>query len=243
MEFNSLTRWKAEGMRFSLFKSNLQAEHNKWWESFTGTPHASTTSKAATSEHLYNGEFGEGILELRVLPDRIDWVYGPKPKLDSPIPNIGVFQEQLVFFIESLTRWISNYSGSYLRLAFASTILNETEDRSSGYRELNSLLPFMPLLNGEFQDFFLQLNKPKVTNTTIIKDVKLNRLINYSVANLQMVNFNTGVLRPVHKHFTRVEFDINTQAESINEFNNTTILELIKTMTDITDAVKSVSEA
>lgn len=242
MEFNSLLEWTAEGMRFSLFTPHVSTDHDGWWESFAGVAPASKTSKPATMETLYNGEFEQGLLELRVLTDRIDWIYGPIAGQTPTVPSIGPFREQLGLFIRGLNRWLNEYGCKYSRLAYATTILNETEGRESGYSELNNILPFIPLSNGKWQDFFLQFNKPMTTSVGLHEIVRINRLINFSVANFQMFAFSSGILSPLVKHFTRIEYDINTNIDDSNEFNKSDSLELIDYLTNIVDATKLASE-
>lgn len=242
MEFNSLLEWTAEGMRFSLFTPQVSTDHEGWWESFAGIAPASKTSKQATMETLYNGEFEQGLLELRVLTDRIDWIYGPIAGQALIIPSIGPFKEQLGLFLNGVSKWLNAYGSTYSRLAFATTILNETEGRESGYRELNNVLPFIPLSNGKWQDFFLQFNKPTKVRIAQHENVRINRLINFSVANFQMFAFSSGVLSPLIKHFTRIEYDINTHLEDANIYNKSDVLELIEGLTNIADATKSASE-
>lgn len=242
MDFTSLLEWKAEGMRFSLFTNGETVGHDNWWTSFTDLVPATTTHRPAISEYLYNGEFAQGILDLRVLPDRIDWIYAPAPAVVPDIPSIGLFHEQSTVFINGLQKWLKSFDGHYTRVAFSTTILNDTKDRESGYEVLNHLLPFMPLSVGNWQDFFLQFNKPLSVNSSSKDEVKLNRLINYSVAKFQMMAFNNAVFTPVNKHYTRVEFDINTLAEYSYDFNKQHIEELVSSLTDIVGAVRSASE-
>lgn len=242
MEFNSLLEWTAEGMRFSLFTPHVFTDHDGWWESFVGVAPASKTSKPATMETLYNGEFEQGLLELRVLPDRIDWIYGPIAGQTPFVPSVGPFKVQLGLFLNGFNKWLEAYGCTYSRLAFATTILNETEGRESGYSELNNVLPFMPLSNGKWQDFFLQFNKPIKTSIGQHELIRINRLINFSVASFKVFAFPNVALSPSEKHFTRIEYDINTHIEDTNEFDKLDSLELIDRLIDIIDATKSASE-
>lgn len=242
MDFKSLLEWKAEGMRFSLFTNGETVGHDGWWTAFTDLVPAATTHKPAISEYLYNGEFAQGILELRVLPDRIDWIYVPAPAVMPDIPSIGLFHEQVTVFINGFHKWLNSFNGHYKRAAFSTTILNDTKDRNSGYEVLGHLLPFMPLSAGDWQDFFLQFNKPISVASSSLDEIKLNRLINYSVAKFQMMSFSNAVFTPINKHYARVEFDINTFAEYVYDFNKQNIEELVSSLTDIVDAARSASE-
>ncbi|EOL9069715.1 hypothetical protein ACOZ12_001627 [Cronobacter turicensis] len=242
MDFTSLLEWKAEGMRFSLFTNVETVGHDVWWTSFTDLVPATTTHRPAISEYVYNGEFAQGILDLRVLPDRIDWIYSPAPAVVPDMPSIGLFHEQSTIFINSLRKWLNAFNGHYTRAAFSTTILNDTKDRSSGYEVLNHLLPFMPLSAGDWQDFFLQFNKPITVTSPSQDEVKLNRLINYSVAKFQIMTINKAAFTPVNKHYTRVEFDINTIADYTYDFDKHHIEELVSSLTDIVGAARSASE-
>lgn len=242
MDFASLLNWKAEGMRFTLFTNNPSVDHDDWWTYFTGLTPESKINKPATSEHLHNGQFAQGALDLRILPDRIDWIYSPLPTPVPNIPSVGVFNEQLVVFTDGLIKWLNSHDAIYSRVAFSTTILKNTEDRLSGYKELNDLLPFMPLSTGTWKDFFMQFNKPVILSSSQFERMELNRLINYSIAHLQMMTFNNAVFTPTQKNYVRVEFDINTPAEIIFDFNKKNIEPLVTYLTDIVDVARMASE-
>lgn len=243
MEFNSLLAWKAEGIRLSFFTITAGIDHSKWWEFFTGHTPENTSSKPAMGEFVYGGPYGAGVLELRILPDRVDWVYGTNILIAQEYATNGVFTDELKFILNGLNSWMMKYSGNYSRLAFGTTLLNEVKDKKAGYLQLNELLPFMRISLDSWSDFYLQFNKPAKISRSNGDSFSLNRLVNYSTVHMQMMNFTSGSLVPFTNHYTRIDFDINTSHEVTKDFNNDDVLHLLDKLTDIVGAVKSASEA
>lgn len=242
MEFNSLLTWKAEGLRFSFFTITAGIDHSKWWEEFTGNIPESTSSKPAMGEFVSGGSYGKGILELRILPDRIDWVYGTNILNTQDESAEGIFNLELTNLLVGLRSWLNKFPGKYTRLAFGTTLLNEIQDQQVGYLQLNEFLPFMRIASDSWQDFYVQLNKPKIIKRLNGDEISINRLINYSVVNMQMMNFSSGIVIPTKKYYSRIDFDINTSAETISEFDNEDFIHDLNVLTDIVGAAKSVAE-
>lgn len=243
MEFNSLLAWKTEGIRLSFFTITAGIDHSKWWEFFTGHVPENTSSKPAMGEFVYAGPYGIGVLELRILPDRVDWVYGTNILIAQDNASIRTFNDELRFILDGLNSWMRNYSGKYSRLAFGTTLLNEVPDKRTGYIQLNELLPFMKISLDSWSDFYLQFNKPTIINRSNGDSFNLNRLVNYSAVHMQMMNFTSGSLIPIVNNYTRIDFDINTSHEVTQDFNNDDVFHLLDKLTDVVDAVKSASEA
>lgn len=241
MVFDKVLGWQVEGMRFSLFAPTLSLSHDGWWGLFTGGVPDTITSKVSTGEYFYQGEFGSNSLELRVLPERIDWIFRPNANVSPFLPTLGEFSAVHHIFMEGLVRWLSNYESKYTRLAFAVTLLNPVGDRHEGYRELNEFLPFMPLTKGDWQDLYLQFNKPISLDVIERVSVGINRLINYSVAHMQMMSMQGNVVQN-SSFYTRVDLDINTLAELDGEFSSGDVLKLSHYLMDVVSALKDAAE-
>lgn len=242
MEFNSLLTWKTEGLRFSFFTITAGIDHSKWWEAFTGNIPESTSSKPAMGEFVTGGTYGKGILELRILPDRVDWVYGTNI-LNAQDESIdGIFNIELTNLLVGLRSWLKEFPGKYTRLAFGTTLLNEVPEQRVGYLQLSEFLPFMHISSDSWQDFYFQFNKPVMIKRRSGDEISLNRLINYSVIHMQMMNFSSGILMPIKKYYSRIDFDINTSAETIVQFDNEDFIQELDILTDIVGAARSVTE-
>lgn len=240
MDMHEITGWSAEMMRFTLFTSSVAMDgHNTWWESFTGHPAESSSSKPASFEHNYVGNFQNGQLELRIMPDRIDWIL--KPIIDGSfnIPTVGTFLPEFIEFQKGISAWLRKTPLNLSRVAFGTIVLEDADGRDSGYSNLKKFIPFIPLDNGCWRDFYLQFNKPISVDVEYLKEI--NRLINYSVASVQFMSVHANN-KISERFFTRLELDINTSIENVRDFSSIELIELIPLLTDINSAVSSAAE-
>lgn len=241
MDFDKVLDWKAEGMRFSLFTTTPITAHTEWWADFAGVEPETSVSKASTGENLYTGNFESGILELRLLPDRIDWIFKANIEHEPFFPSVGDFKTQFEKFKHGLEKWLSKNDGVYSRLAFGAILLHPVDGIKEGNSLLESFVPFLPISNANWQDFYLNFNK--ITTVTIDdgSNVDLNRLINYSVVNVQTLIFN-GMMRPASNYFTRLELDINTRIENNRTYETSDVCQLLHNLSDVSKALKDASE-
>lgn len=241
MDFNKVLGWKAEVLRFSLFTSVPTSPQPDWWQDFTGTSPEETGSKPSTGEFSYIGNYDSGILELRLLPDRIDWFFRPDVEFSPFFPSIGEFREKLNVFKSDLLRWLSNQPGNFSRIAFGVTILDQVNCIEDGYSDINDFLPFLPLKNSNWQDFNLQFNKIGKIPNDVNLEVDCNRIVNYSTVQVQSVTFNGSFVAKTD-YFTRLNFDINTRIENAKTYEKEDVLALFDGLTDITKTLKDLSE-
>ena len=241
MDFDKVLGWKAEGMRFSLFTTSPNTAQSEWWSDFVGSPHETSTAKASTGEFIYTGNYESGILELRLLPDRIDWIFRPNVEASPFFPSVGEFATQLKIFRTCFEEWMKKNPGVYSRIAFSVTLLDQVNGREEGYSVINTFLPFLPLQSADWKDFYFQFNKRALVPNDAELDISVNRLVNYSIAHVQTMTFN-GTMLPTSHYFARIEIDINTQFENNYKFEVENVLALLGGMTDITKILKDLSE-
>ena len=242
MEAKALEGWMVDRVRLTHFVSDIKDDHSTWWELFTGAKETSFISKRLEGESLYSGEFLGGTLELRIMLDRIDWILSSEPRNNLEEVFLGDYASLLKKLLSHYKEWLAKCSFTSTRCAFAASILNPVNTLNEGYKEIASLLPFLPIASGEWQDFYFQINKIAEINYSEGKRININRLINSSVNNFQMVNFQTGS-SITSKYFTRFEFDINTQPDKNIEIDSDEVGLLLPFLTDISSVITDIVRA
>ncbi len=80
--------WETELLRVSLFLQTPPSEPSSLYIQVTGESPENESQQRIGSVAIYNASspFGEGVLELQVQSNRIDWVYGAPPVLTAEVP-------------------------------------------------------------------------------------------------------------------------------------------------------------
>ena len=240
MEITLINKWLVDGVRFTFFTTEKVLDHAFWWQSLAGSEPDSVVSRSLKGEFSYVGTLGNSNLELNIFPDRIDWILKTKPEEGLLEPFIGEYDTCVSDFVAKIDNWLNGITNIFNRFAFGVSIYHPVESKIDGYKEIYELLPFLPLVKGEWNDFFLQFNKQK---TIVInsEEVLLNRIMNFGVAQMQFINIQ-NTTNVMSKLFTRIEFDINTHINNRNEFTSSEVKKIIPFLTDIPSALNSASE-
>ena len=236
----SIVNWDAELMRFTVFFTDSPIEHYKtWWSTFTGKQADESRSKPSHGEYIDTGEFRNGILELRVTPQRADWILRPNGMKVIDIPSIGDFKEEIIHFKSAFISWLQSLTLRLNRVAFGAVLLNDENDRESGYKTLSHYLPEVPILQNNWREFNLQFNKPIVGKFDSIGEIEINRITNFSVVDMQVFTIQQQQSF-VQKFLTRIEFDINTPVNYGDHLEVKETSDIFEVLTDIDDVLNKI---
>ncbi|MBI1741869.1 hypothetical protein HYR54_02255 [Candidatus Acetothermia bacterium] len=96
---------------------------------------------------------------------------------------------------------------------FGAILLQFLENKMEAYQKLKTYLPFAHLDENNSSDFVYQINRRK-DSVKGIKELKLNRLANWSALELTMIPTGMASIQSVSsKMACRLEMDINTVPE------------------------------
>lgn len=142
--------WQAESLRFTGFLApSAKVAADTWWADVVGEEPETKTVKPKTGEQREEGPFSSGQLAFSVKAGRVDWLLNPKPPVEpeeSFFNTVGPFVEASKPFIELILKWFGVATCPKLqRLAFGAVLLQEVEDKITGYSKIGLYLPSVKL--------------------------------------------------------------------------------------------------
>ena len=219
--------WRVEFLRLTLFPSNIPEGSDDWFSQLVGEPPDATVSHPKTGSRRDELRSEGRYLALEISPTRIDLRLSADPTVDieTEVPlELGPFPEAKEYFCKLAQKWFSlETCPSSLRIAFGGVVVLPTDDRTSGYKQLQAYLPAVRLDPDASSDFSYRINRPRRSRSDI-PDLLVNRLNTWSVRVIQRSmltlrpNEASQTLGPQHRA-CRLEFDINTASEYDGEFS------------------------
>lgn len=210
------TKWQVELLRVTAFPIDNIAIDTTWWNDLSlGEKDSRIISKDGVCRD--EGLFEENKLYLNVHANRIDWIYSTDlTKLQGPLPTFGEFSKVKQNFYNLIQKWLKIYS-EISRLAFGTILLYSAGDKEENYKLISKYLPNIIIDPKDSSDFFYQINRPRDSSSGI-SDIKINRLMKWSVMNIYGLDINllsnvTPVSRAKGIYACRLELDINTSAD------------------------------
>lgn len=219
--------WLVQSLRCTAFPAPSASEPSEtWWSELIGEEPEVRIDRPKSGERREEGPFGKGRLSLIQGLGRIDWRLSPKP-LSGPeedVPTaVGRMPDVLEAFSEVISKWLALSTCPRMqRLAFGAVLILPVEDRASGYRILDSLLPAVELDPESSSDFSYQINRCRHSN---VCDVEVNRLSKWSVVAWMYTALQPdsdegarvmASSRP--QHACRLEVDVNTVSAFEGQF-------------------------
>lgn len=208
--------WQVHQLRVTAFPAERMdpTKPSALWEALCGAP--PDTDQYVRSQELRRqvGPYGDGaILEMRLLPPRIDWQLSPQPQPGDGLPNLGSYEAVIPAFASKVRKWLEGSSLTFVRLAFAPQLFMPVAGRQEGYDQIMVLVPSLKLeTNADVSDLLLQINYPRPSMTD--EELRLNAIQKWGVMAVQGFELTGGGgpgLRPIGmEHFCQLELDINT---------------------------------
>lgn len=228
------TEWQVELLRVTAFPINSIAIDTTWWNDLSlGEKDSRIISKNGVCRD--EGLFEENKLYLNVHTNRIDWLYSTDlTKIQSLLPTFGEFSKVKQNFYNLIQKWLKIYS-EIGRLAFGAILLYSAGDKEENYKLISKYLPHVTIDTKDSSDFFYQINRPR-TSSSGISDIKINRLMKWSVINLYGLDVNflsniTPVSRAESISACRLELDINTSADYNKQLSHKKLSKLFNELT------------
>ena len=211
--------WRVESFRATAFRGvgETVPEAAQIWEAATGLSPEQVSSRPRENIYTAEGNYENNALSVNCRLERVDLSLRPVPSPPNiPIDwfaTIGPFSDRLPLFLDATKRWLRT-GGSWVRLAFGSVLLMETESVVTGNETMSQLLPDVHLNAAEVLDFFYQVNRRR--KSTSVNGEWINRLSKWSVIQGGAIGFVIGgaqglQLSPTPDFFAcRLELDVNT---------------------------------
>jgi hypothetical protein len=228
--------WQTEFLRVSAFPISGATVIPNTWREITGNDPDENEKHPPPMQSFDAGPFCEGRLSVGYQPGRIDLVLMPDTtrQLEGlQLRHVGDFDSAMDNML-SAARKAFRADMVMQRVAIGAVLLNRVESPEEGYLVLRSILPLAREIPQNASDFSCQLNVPATLSVTGISDIRINRLLRWSVGRLQNVNVVGGAGLPTQIvatsteiYVVRAEMDINTQADLAIPLSHQNILEAI----------------
>ena len=218
-----MSDWKVQVLRCTAFYApDQQFDISGWWAEMVGDLPETETKRVKDGISIEEGPYKEGKLTLARSPIAVDLRLQLAVKLPDEvngIPTLGNFEEKCPEYIDLVKKKLFNVATFPLvtRLAFGSIINLPAKDLQEGYKQLSAYIKDVKIDPVNSCNFLYQINRRR-TSKTGIKELDINRLNRWSVAEYKVVttSFGAGTERTivnVPNYACRLEIDINTCQE------------------------------
>jgi hypothetical protein len=247
MERPDISTWEVETLRLTAFLTpTADLGERDWWRRVVGEVPESTNQQPRIRSYEESGQFDSGKLILRYTLDRIDWLLAPLSPEGIPVnvPVIGPFVDTIDKFVNLMESWSQMDIPAIMRLAFGSVLLRPVADRTTGYLQSSTYLPFS--LDAEnSSDFQYQINRPRRSKN--IDSLSINRLSKWSIIAWQFVPIRMGVpnigAEPGPRSYEcRLELDLNTEAEYQRELPKDQLRPIFRELVDLGKEIASIGD-
>lgn len=232
----NLDDWFSESLRITTFtRQPLSLDQSiDWWEQVVGEPPEMDQRQPKEQLRQQQGPFKNGKLILQIkLPDRIDWFYGEGPDSGPDmLPHLGPYPKAKEELRELILPWVTT-APPIKRFAFGAILIRKFDNAANALKFINDeCLPELELSYDHVSEFAFHINRYRLTNLGGQTDFHINRISKWSLlrALFQKAQFSGKELihdEPINFHGTRLELDINTNPENMEELPGEEALNLL----------------
>lgn len=229
MQPDALEGWLAESFRLS-FIGVPNWTQTPVFADISGAQPALITAQPMVQLHQEAGSVSHAHLNVVQQANRIDLVLGDKPTQNTVDPNapgykaffsIGAYRENLELFDLLSAKAVALVS-SAMRVAFAITLIRETENAHESIRYLHQFVPSLPIDPSNDLDLIFQINRPVHDSRGLL----LNRLVKWEA--LQITTMQVGIgaalmpILPSRPPVTaaQVYIDVSTDAQNMSPLSD-----------------------
>jgi hypothetical protein len=248
MQKPPIEAWKIQHLRFTLFPAQpIKTYKNDWWAEVNGMSPENQVINPREPRQQDSGGFEEGLLQLDVVPTRVDWNYvsiieaSDEGKLIAA--SLGSFAEASKIFVDLCNRWVNTLNDIGIRrIAFGGVALQPTDTTEAAYRLLSEYVPNVPD-SREASDFLYQINRWRTHSVQTVsgaQELKINRLSKWSAGQLIQTVLGppkTDSMKLGESIYARLEFDINTDGEWEGAFSPEVAAQILAHLVDLAQEI------
>jgi len=226
--------WNVEQFRCTGFPTpTFKAAAPSLFQVLTGTEPAKLTIDNVRNVATAEGNYHNVKLVVATAPNRVDVLF-TAPGV-APTPNfrvLGTFEDAVPMVKELMERWFST-APSLQRFAFAAVLLKDVVDRIDGYKKLQQFLPNLKLDPENSLGLVYRINRPRLVRIDSL-NLTINRVSRWTVARkwFQQVVPPTSAESAPPTWACRLELDINTAVEHVDEFSRDSLSQLFGKLLD-----------
>jgi hypothetical protein len=199
--------WEAQVLRVSIFlRSAFDA--SAIWQDLVGQKPDVDDLRPREGRRIQNGNWKDAILEVQVIPARIDIVWTASPSAEGTI-SFGEFNSRATEFLGLILPWLNKAPIECVRLAFGAVVVQHAKNREEAYEILGRFLPSVKVDAANLRELMYRINRP--VSSSLIEG-HINRLTTWaSMAIRLMTASGAGVqFQNVENHFARLECDVSS---------------------------------
>jgi hypothetical protein len=192
--------WYAESLRLTFFVLPNWIQRAIFSE-ITGSPPAEQVVRAPIQFHQETGNALGALFTVLQQPGRIDFILSDTP--NPPAPRVagevlkaffwaGPLKECTAAFDQAVATGVP-VVGRAMRVAYAITLLKQTETASSAMKLLKEAVPMVDFDPEIDSDFVYQINRPRVSRF----GYKLNRLERWETIQSNILSITAGAPSPI----------------------------------------------
>jgi hypothetical protein len=216
MPIYPLNEWGVVSLRVTVFPADPDRRTDvTWWRDITGAEPESTSSTRSPLRALQHGVLeGGGRLHLIIDAARIEWqLTASAPTPNAVLDIVGDLPTALPRFLQLIRRWFAVPGRPAInRLALGFALQHPEPSTESAILRIGPYLPWLRLAR-QTSDFLLQVNR--VTMSTAVPGLSVNRLSKWSTPVIQAVQISPTGLGAVREGYgAALEIDINTAPQA-----------------------------
>jgi hypothetical protein len=207
--------WASESCRVSLFSGDAIASVEEVFSEITGETPITFAADRQIGQSTATGPWKTGILQVVAYPGRIDFIYGPQVTASPGIILLdGAAIECYEDIVGSVNTWVAHQKFSITRVAIGGRCIMTASSVEDAYQLLASQVKLVRFDYPNIKEVGFRANFP--IKSTVIPDLLLNRLSNWSVITLHAGVFNpTGQVNSLSlSHHCVCDIDFNSDAEN-----------------------------
>ena len=237
----SLNDWQVESLRLSAFMVDvIDPAKTRCWESLVGKIPDELRSQPQQQLVVEEGPFLNGRLLVEARRNRFDWRL--IHDLNNPsheFPVMGSYDALESRFRDLMLKWLADCPPIH-RVAYGGVLLLPAESQLDAYKKLDGLLPAVDIDPENTRDLTYRINRRRNSRCEI-EGLKINRLSTWSVAQIvdTLVEMSAGghhppkvMQSPNSRNICRLELDINTVPEFVQELDKRLLPEIFNELVD-----------
>lgn len=220
----------AQLLRLTIFPAGSLPGTQDLWHRLTGREPEIDEHRRTEGLHRQVGPHGQGELEVRVQPTRVDLLMKPLTTIASPHLRLGPFETESAAFLALARPWLSDTGGGIARVAFGGISLYPAADRVEAYGLLARYVPSLKVDAENSREVQYRVNRPMES-----RGITLNRITTWAPISLKMEISTTGskILSISEEHFLRLEFDHSTPAERTEPLEQAVIVPIFEKLLEL----------
>ncbi len=234
--------WTAQQLRLTIFPHGSRTVNiEEWWQAIVGAPPDVVNARPKLNQFLMESTYGLGKLTLRLIPNRVDWLYqvlaDSENGSDDFVSSLGKFESALDVFTNITDKWFAlDPIPEANRIALGAVLEIPVADRAEAYKVLSDFLPHIGL-DENTSEFLYQINRHRHTQINGER-LRINRLSKWLARVASQESLVVDATSIIHSSEVKsmasyLELDINSQQDYQGVMSNQVQKEILSKLVEL----------